>query len=94
MKTINKTLTKIHKTSQKAIKTPTSCIVAISLSGDIMTVAKANEHVGDWAAYIKVIKNQDQSLNESEVLTTGTKLNQTVAETLFPQFKLNYKWRR
>ena len=65
----------------------------IALSSRVIAVAKGNEGVKDWAAYIDAVPGEHHELEWEEVMRTGEKLPEDVAKILFSDFAEKYTWR-
>ena len=65
----------------------------VALSMKVLAVAKANEGVGDWAAYIDAVPGYKHSEEYIDVLENGEKLPKDIAEKLFPDYAEKFVWR-
>jgi hypothetical protein len=64
-----------------------------ALSARVIAVASVNEDVGDWAAYIDAVPGKRHDDEWQEVARSGNKLQQSIAEILFPDCT-QYRWRQ
>ena len=58
----------------------------------VLAVAKEG-YCGDWAAYVGAVTGTNHDEDLQSVLANGSKLEQKVAEVLFPDFAEKYIWR-
>lgn len=63
------------------------------LSRIIMAVALRGTGYNDWSAYIGIVTDWDDGAAWMLMKGEGTKLQQKVAEVLFPEVAEQYKWR-
>jgi len=66
----------------------------LALAQKVLAVAKSNDDIGDWAAYIDAVPGDDHETEYMNVARHGDKLPENVAKLLFPGFTEKYKWRR
>lgn len=57
-----------------------------ALDRTVLAVAKTRIE-GAWAAYIKGVEGQNHQAEQEDVLYNGTKLSETLALQLFPNYK-------
>jgi len=63
---------------------------------EYIIIAKQGYGHGDWRAYAGPVSNEHVEPTENEVrkiLEHGFKVDQNLAEFLFPEFKRKYRWR-
>lgn len=64
-----------------------------ALDVQVLAVAVQGE-IGDWAGYIGAVEGNNHDREFNKVAEHGTKLPYKIARLLFPDFDLQFVWRR
>jgi hypothetical protein len=59
----------------------------------VLCVAVVNVKEKEWAAYVKDVPGEHHDDEWQDVAAIGNKLDQKIAEVIWPQFK-KYEWRK
>ena len=63
------------------------------LDTKVIAVAAQGGRGDDWSAYIGAVAGKNHDSEWKKVLEEGSKLNQKIAEALFPLWAETYQWR-
>ncbi len=65
----------------------------VPLDSRILVVASVNKKVEQWAAYIGICYGHKHETEWRDIKSWGTKLDQHIAEAMFPELAEKYSWR-
>lgn len=68
-------------------------LVLFSIAPDVLVVASVNEIVGDWTAYIGAATEFDHKNAAERVWHHGEKIDERIADIIFPELAEKYYWR-